>query len=277
MPMILAMNGADFDGFNGFGDFGDFGAASQVIVELQTALVALGKGIGDNILSKIVVDGLIGPKTVAATNRALTVHLGSGQAPSNLRTGSLAQSVIVSQASNIASLIEAEVKRRGFNMPTPKKVSAVAKPKPVYSAPAATTAMVQYTPPAAAAPTAVAPVYRVPVAASSGMDMAAVIKWAAIGVGAVAVLGIGYYIATKPSGGGGRGIRARTGVHGGMGAAGGYKTFIRSGRSFETFSRSRRKTVDTGLTYDEAKRAAQRFNAERSPRQVRAGTKMEFI
>jgi hypothetical protein len=196
--MILAMNGAEF---------GEFGAASQPIVDLQTALVALGKGIGDNILSKIVIDGLIGPKTTAATNRALTVHLGAGQAPANLRTGSLSQAIVVSQAEAIAGLIETEVKRRGFTVPTPKKASAVkkavAKPVATYipSAAAAPSAMVQYTPPPpAAAMTALSPVYRVPTAAPSGMDMSAIIKWSAIGFGVVALFGVGYYIMTKKPG-----------------------------------------------------------------------------
>jgi len=190
--MILAMNGAEF---------GEFGAVSQPVADLQTALVGLGKGIGDNTLSKIAIDGVIGPKTAAATNRALTVHLGAGQAPANLRTGALSQSVIVSQAAAITSLIEAEIRRRGFTVPTAKKVYAkAAAPKKA----ATSTEMVTYTPPAAAAAAAAAasagPVYRVPTPApSAGMDMNAIIKWSAIGFGAVAVLGIAYYIATKKS------------------------------------------------------------------------------
>jgi hypothetical protein len=68
--------------------------------------------------------------------------------------------------------------------------------------------------------------------------------------------------------GGGRGLR---------GSGERYKTFVRSGKSFESFSRARKHTVDTGLTYDEAQRTARRFNAERTSRQISAGTKMEFI
>lgn len=200
MPMILAMNGADFG-------FANFGAASSAIADLQAALVSLGKGIGDNTLSKIVVDGLMGPKTAAATNRALTVHLGTGQAPANLRTGNLSQTTIKSQAAQITQLIDAEVRRRGFSVLATKiaKPKAKAVVKPVVTstsvAPPAVSAGVQtstYVPPAAAA--AVSPVYRVPAgAAGGGMDMSAIIKWSAIGVGAVAVLGIGYYLATRRS------------------------------------------------------------------------------
>lgn len=183
--MILAMNGAEF---------GEFGATSQAIGDLQTALVGLGKAIGDNALSKIAIDGVIGPKTAAATNRALTVHLGAGQAPANLRTGSLSQSVIVSQAQTITGLIDAEIARRGFSLPVSKKILAkTTKPKV-----AKMTEMVQYTPPAPAAAVPTGPVYRIPTALPpSGTDMNAIIKWSAIGFGAVAVLGIAYYVVTK--------------------------------------------------------------------------------
>ena len=55
-----------------------------------------------------------------------------------------------------------------------------------------------------------------------------------------------------------------------------YHTFIRSANNFSEFSSSRKRTVDTGLTYDEAKRACAAYNAELSPSQKRRGTKMEF-
>jgi len=197
MPMILAMNGAF--------DLANLGAASTAIADLQEALVSLGKGIGDNTLSKIVVDGVMGPKTAAAVNRALTVHLGSGQAPANLRTGSLPQATIKSQAATITQLIQAEVHRRGFSLIATK----VAKPKtvvkkttavtstasmiPASAVPAAAPGASAYTPPAAAA--AVSPVYRVP--PSSGMDMDAIIKWSAVGVGVVVLAGVAYYLATR--------------------------------------------------------------------------------
>lgn len=56
-----------------------------------------------------------------------------------------------------------------------------------------------------------------------------------------------------------------------------YKTFKRSVRSFEEFSRARKMTVDTGLTYDEAKRSCEQFNTNRTAAQIRKGTKLEFI
>lgn len=200
--MIFALNGSEF------GSFGELGAArSQSVMDLQSALVALGNGIRDGVLMKVAVDGLIGPKTAAATNRAMTVHLGPGQAPANLRTGSLSQSEIVSQADALTNLIETEIKRRGFSAPKAKKVSSVAsKPKAAAPKAVATTALTTaYAPTAPAAPgvTAASPVYRVPAvvpkAAAGGMDMTAIMKWSAIGVGAVVVAGIAYYLLTKPA------------------------------------------------------------------------------
>lgn len=202
--MILALNGADF------GDFGEFGASySSDVGNLQAALVALGKGIRDATLMKIVVDGVIGPKTVAATNRALTVHLGPGQAPSNFRSGSLPQGTIVAQAPQITALLLAEISRRGF----PAPAAAKAPVKKAVSKPA-----VSFTPtaPAALVPAAASPVYKVPAAsaAEGGTDLGSVMMWAAIGVGVITVGGIAYYFATRKKGVGG-GLRARTGVPGG--------------------------------------------------------------
>lgn len=189
MPMVLAMNGAEF-------------GASQSVADLQSALVALGKGIGDPTLMKIAVDGAMGPKTAAATNRALTVHLGSGQAPANLRTGTLSQAVITSQVAQITQLIEAEITRRGFSLPTSKKITAKKVSVPAYVPPPA--------------PAAVAPVYKVPAAvpAAAGSAMGSVMMWAAIGVGVVALGGVAYYFATRKKSASG-GLRARTGVPGG--------------------------------------------------------------
>ena len=208
MPMILAMNGAELDR----GSFGDFGAAarSQSVADLQSALVALGKGIRDGVLMKVAVDGLIGPKTTAAVNRAMTVHLGVGQAPANLRTGSLSQQVVVSQADTLTDLITTEIRRRGFSAPAAKKVSSI-KPKVSAAVKAKAAADVR----AASMPTAyvpatstavapaVSPVYRVPASAPSavgGMDMNSIVKWSAIGVGVIVVAGIAYYaLAAKKS------------------------------------------------------------------------------
>jgi hypothetical protein len=196
------MNGAEF---------GELGAASQSVAELQTALVALGKGIGDPTLMKVAVDGVMGPKTAAAANRALTVHLGAGQAPSNLRSGSLSQATISGMTSQITALITTEIARRGFAAPgaakVPAKKATVARAAtPVYAPVATSTALV---------PAAASPVYRIPAAASGGTGFDSVMMWAAIGVGVVALGGVAYYFITRQKSGRGGGLRAKTGVPGG--------------------------------------------------------------
>ena len=56
-----------------------------------------------------------------------------------------------------------------------------------------------------------------------------------------------------------------------------YRTFKRSARGWREFAGARKITVDRGLTYDEAFRACEAFNASRTPAQKRRGTKLEFI
>jgi hypothetical protein len=60
---------------------------------------------------------------------------------------------------------------------------------------------------------------------------------------------------------------------GGFGDGERYKTFIRSASASHW---GRKRTVDTGLSYNEARRACQAYNANRSSREIKRGTKMEF-
>ena len=106
--MILALNGPPL------GYFGDFGAASAAVAGLQTALKNFGKSVGDSTLIAIVVDGVIGPKTVAAANRVLRTHIGANQVPAALRTGLLTKAEVVADAAQIKQLINTEARRRGF-------------------------------------------------------------------------------------------------------------------------------------------------------------------
>lgn len=55
-----------------------------------------------------------------------------------------------------------------------------------------------------------------------------------------------------------------------------YRTFKRSCRNWREFARTRKITVDRGLTYAEAVARCKEFNDRRTPRQIRAGTLMEF-
>lgn len=55
-----------------------------------------------------------------------------------------------------------------------------------------------------------------------------------------------------------------------------YYTFLRSARNFEEFSRAKKITQETGLTYDEARESCANFNDHRTDAEIEAGTKMEF-
>jgi len=55
-----------------------------------------------------------------------------------------------------------------------------------------------------------------------------------------------------------------------------YKTFKRSCINWATFAKGRKITVDTGLTYDQARERCKAFNDTRSIAQIRRGTMMEF-
>ena len=194
--MILALNGVPLDGF------GEFGAASSAIAGLQTALKGFGQSVGDTVLRAIVVDGLIGPKTVAAANRALRQHIGAGQAPQDLRTGVLTQAQVVTNAAQITQLVNAEATRRGFDV----FVGPVALPKKAVATYIPPRAPASYTP--AYAPSSAAPImvpstktYVVPSsAAGGGMDIESIMKWSAIGLGVVGALGAAYYFMTRRQG-----------------------------------------------------------------------------
>ena len=55
-----------------------------------------------------------------------------------------------------------------------------------------------------------------------------------------------------------------------------YKTFKRSYGRSGNFLAARKITVDTGLTYKEARERCEEFNKNRNARQIRNGTMMEF-
>ena len=55
-----------------------------------------------------------------------------------------------------------------------------------------------------------------------------------------------------------------------------YRTFTRSARNWDEFSKARKITYDRGLTLEEARRQCEQFNKNRTPAQIRKGTKLEF-
>jgi lysozyme family protein len=134
MPEIFSISGAAPDqnpcpvgwGVTPNGNCGSVGGGRAVAaVALQNALQALGTAAGDNVLRAVASDGYIGPVTVTAVNRALTSHVGPGQAAAYLRTGQLTIAQVANSAPILAAAIAAEVVRRGGKVPpTVVKASA---------------------------------------------------------------------------------------------------------------------------------------------------------
>jgi len=92
---------------------------SAAVATLQERVRQLGGLVKDNALL-IGVDGLIGPKTTAATNRALQKY--AEQAPASYRTGKLPQAQVFSNAAILATLVGQAVTARGVQPALPPPV-----------------------------------------------------------------------------------------------------------------------------------------------------------
>lgn len=55
-----------------------------------------------------------------------------------------------------------------------------------------------------------------------------------------------------------------------------YKTFLRSCLDWKSFASARKITDSTCLTYEEARNRCEWYNSNRTSRQIKRGTKMEF-
>ena len=55
-----------------------------------------------------------------------------------------------------------------------------------------------------------------------------------------------------------------------------YRTFKRSARNWEEFSKAEKIEVETGLSLDEARAACQNFNCNLTDKEKELGTKLEF-
>jgi hypothetical protein len=55
-----------------------------------------------------------------------------------------------------------------------------------------------------------------------------------------------------------------------------YRVFKRSCLDWSSFSRARKITVETGLTFEEARERCDEFNSTRNEADKKAGTKFEF-
>lgn len=102
---------------------------------MQQTLAQLGRQANDTSISSIVADGVMGPKTAAAVNRALSVHVNTNTTQ-YLRSGKLSQDAIVQNVVVIAGALASEVIRRG-DVPAEKKTT-VAKTTPKKPVPQVT-------------------------------------------------------------------------------------------------------------------------------------------
>jgi len=55
-----------------------------------------------------------------------------------------------------------------------------------------------------------------------------------------------------------------------------YKTFLRSCNNWKEFGSARKITQETGLSYEEARQRCEEYERQRTSRQIRKGTKLEF-
>jgi hypothetical protein len=86
---------------------------SALALRLQNALYSLGRTVGDRELAAISVDGFVGQQTAGLLNKAMTTHVGPGQAGADLRAGTLSQADVAARAAQLSQIVEGEVARRG--------------------------------------------------------------------------------------------------------------------------------------------------------------------
>lgn len=93
-------------------------------VQLQNALKALGTMAGDPTLTKLKVDGIIGPNTVKAANYAITKY---GPFGPHFQKGNLHIGTVRSYAGGLAQVITQHIQSRGGSVPPPQIKRAVAR------------------------------------------------------------------------------------------------------------------------------------------------------
>jgi lysozyme family protein len=90
--------------------------------QLQNALKALGNTTGDPNLSKVAVDGVIGPATVKAVNYALATYVGGTSA---FPRADLDVTRVRQYAGALAALVAQRVQKSGGSVPDPVVQRAV--------------------------------------------------------------------------------------------------------------------------------------------------------
>lgn len=116
---------------------GVFGAANPAVATLQRTVALLAMNTGDKALA-VKIDGVTGPATARAVNRAMTVY--AKTAPAQLRSGKLTPAQVAQSASQLTSWIAAAAKAnppRGARPVASKPaVTKASVKKPVPAAPA---------------------------------------------------------------------------------------------------------------------------------------------
>ncbi len=82
--------------------------------QLQNALRALGTTSGDPVLMAVTVDGVVGPKTVSAVNRALSQYIGSTP---QFPRADLTVDKVRQYAGALAALVAQRVQKSGGTLP----------------------------------------------------------------------------------------------------------------------------------------------------------------
>jgi hypothetical protein len=102
------------------------GKAAPAALRLQTALKKLGGMVKDPVLANIKIDGVIGPATVAAFNKASASYVEGATA----YKWSLSQ--VAANAESFSGIIETAIQKRGGTVPpTPTAPPVVAQRPPV--------------------------------------------------------------------------------------------------------------------------------------------------
>lgn len=99
-------------------------SSASAPVQLQNALKALGTMAGDPTLTKLKVDGVIGPNTVKAVNYAITKYGPFGQ---YFQKGNQHIDGVRAYAGGLAQVITQHIQQRGGHVPEPQVQKAIAR------------------------------------------------------------------------------------------------------------------------------------------------------
>jgi len=82
------------------------------VAGLQEALALLGRLAKDPILGAIKADGIVGPATARAVNRAFTSYIDKTEAPAQYRTGKLTTATVIASLGPLTTFLRQEIDRQ---------------------------------------------------------------------------------------------------------------------------------------------------------------------